>query len=675
MSPASPTGRRLRDSRRNDDETLFDPFWEFILGDEGVEVEKSRKFFSQPSSPERSDSFLEYLFPEEEMTKTSRSSQPKQDQELHASASVAPEWLASDSGKSRKTGFWRRKKSKSVPSSSASWFSEDRNERSTSRDGGRLFRRSKPKSDPFGITSAKNSFDSFIDYYYNSDVSTSEEEVVVVKKQRKKKQPAAPRKFPLSSSKKTKDDSDSYLSSYLSWDANGKKQKSRRFFNKKEKKQTGSGMSSLLPAAATAAIAATGLAATNSKSSSGGTLGRSRASSPASSTRKKREEEMKRPRSERDMSPFEQLVESLDVFGDNVSTSEEEDEEYTSSGSSGEDGSSFESSFASTSFSYATEVTEEDTNYTPTKSLANARSYNQNRALPKTPTGAKNRNSKDVNEVRLKYSPSKKRMTELTRKRALLPPLDNRDEEGEEESSSPSGILAGESVVSRSFESSTQYEDDEETLDERDDSITVSTKETAPPVSDSRPFSEPLSYGLPAVLPKSKSRTMLADTTKEEESVIERSRLILAQNSQSLHVGRVICCSIKDLPPVQQQRAKELGVPVHELSREELEEIFPKVRSISEEVPLSRHRSAVIGNSKSFEKNFPAHLQAIVNQNGPQSLFEYEYEKGTHKVLVYEAFGPSPRDLLRVHISDKPPVLFREGFLDDDKVIVQVEVS
>jgi hypothetical protein len=384
------------------------------------------------------------------------------------------------------------------------------------------------------------------------------------------------------------------------------------------------------------------------------------ATSPSSS--RKQDGQTQRDRSDRDVSPFEQLVDSLDVFGDNVTSSE--DEEYTSSGSSDGDASSFESSYASTSYSYTTEVTDEDTSATPTSVFKSQGAIASSRGITQATMSSKGKSRKDVNEVRLRFSPTKKATSDLVRQSALLPALDQ--QEGEDESIPPSGGLAGESVVSRSFEGSTQIEDD--VSDERDDSVTLSTKETLPP------FGESLSYGLPLVLPKSKSRALSPELTKEDESALERSRMMLAQNSQNLHVGRIVCCSIKDLSPAQQQRARELGVAVHELSPAELEEIFPKVRSISEDLPLSRHRSAVIGNSKSFEKDFPAHLQAIVNQNGPQSLYEYEYEKGTHKVLVYEAFGLDPRDLLRVHISDKPPVLFREGFLDDNKVIVQVEV-
>lgn len=661
MAPSSPTARRRRGGRRNKDGDMLDPFWEYVLGDEeGVEVERSRKYFNQQAAPERSDSFLEYLFPEEGTKK------PKKTQQAASQPWIAPTTTKSSKGK----GFWRRKQqSGSVPSSSASWFSEDRNEKSTSREGGGgLFRKQKPPPDPFGVAAAKNSFDSFIDHYYNSDVETSEEEVVQEKKKPKetpKKKQSAARKFPLSKSKKKKEDSDSYLSSYLSWDGSTKKEQSRRLFRRKEK-ESGSSLSSFFP---TAALSATGLASNNTKSSGGRGLSRSssmkgNATSPSSS--RKQESQTQRDRSDRAISPFDQLVDSLDVFGDNATSSE--DEEFTSSGSSDGEGSSFESSFASTSYSYTTEVTDEDTSATPTSIFKNQGAVASSRgvAAPSEST-PKGKMRKDVNEVRLRFSPTKKPASERTNQRALLPALDQQEEE--DESFSPSGGLAGESVVSRSFEGSTQNEEDDgDASDERDDSLTISTRETLPP------FGESLSYALPPVLPKSKSRAMSPELTKEDDSALERSRMILAQNSQNPHVGRIVCCSIKDLSPAQQQRARELGVAVHELSPAELEEIFPKVRSISEDLPLSRHRSAVIGNSKSFEKDFPAHLQAIVNQNGPQSLYEYEYEKGTHKVLVYETFGPDPRDLLRVHISDKPPVLFREGFLDDNKVIVQVEV-
>jgi len=149
------------------------------------------------------------------------------------------------------------------------------------------------------------------------------------------------------------------------------------------------------------------------------------------------------------------------------------------------------------------------------------------------------------------------------------------------------------------------------------------------------------------------------------------SRYFLPQN----RIGKVACCRLKNLGEDAERFSQETGIPVHELSKEELETLFPKLRSISEDTKLARSRSVVIGNSQSFEKDLPAHLQAIVAQNGPQSLYEYEYEKGSHKVLVYERFGTEPRSLLQIISSDEPPQLTDTGEVDSTKVILQVEVS
>ena len=137
---------------------------------------------------------------------------------------------------------------------------------------------------------------------------------------------------------------------------------------------------------------------------------------------------------------------------------------------------------------------------------------------------------------------------------------------------------------------------------------------------------------------------------------------------------RAVCCSIKNLSPEQLKLARETGLPVHELSQGELATIFPKLRSVANDNKYARPQSLVIGNSLSFERDLPAHVQAVLNDEGPQSLYEYDYESAVQKTLLYEAFGNKPRELLKIHETDGPPAMLELGLLDDSRVLVQVEV-
>ncbi|GKY96067.1 hypothetical protein MPSEU_000566900 [Mayamaea pseudoterrestris] len=133
---------------------------------------------------------------------------------------------------------------------------------------------------------------------------------------------------------------------------------------------------------------------------------------------------------------------------------------------------------------------------------------------------------------------------------------------------------------------------------------------------------------------------------------------------------RVVCCSIKDLDLEQLRLARETGLPIHELSPEELATIFPKLRSVANERSHAHPRSVVIGNSLSFERELPAHFQAVLKREGPQSLYEYEYESGVQKLLLYDSFGNNPRELLKMHVAGGLP---EDGL--NDVVLVQVEAS
>jgi hypothetical protein len=139
---------------------------------------------------------------------------------------------------------------------------------------------------------------------------------------------------------------------------------------------------------------------------------------------------------------------------------------------------------------------------------------------------------------------------------------------------------------------------------------------------------------------------------------------------------RAGCRSIKSLSASDMQLACEIGLPIHELNQEELAAIFPRLRSVVND-ESSRKQSHVIGNANSFERDLPAHVQAVLEQEGPQSLcslYEYEYESPVHKILLFESFGDTPKDLLKLHSSVGQP--HNDAIsLDHDMVLVQVEVS
>jgi hypothetical protein len=140
---------------------------------------------------------------------------------------------------------------------------------------------------------------------------------------------------------------------------------------------------------------------------------------------------------------------------------------------------------------------------------------------------------------------------------------------------------------------------------------------------------------------------------------------------------KLVCCGINNYTQEELNWSRRTGMLIHELNADELAAIFPKLRLVSDKNE-SKSRSEVIGNSNSFEKNFPAHLQlpseALVAGSGPQSLFEYEYECGMHMNVTYAGFGPLPRTLIKVETHKAPPRSYERGCISYNKVLVQIEV-
>jgi len=140
---------------------------------------------------------------------------------------------------------------------------------------------------------------------------------------------------------------------------------------------------------------------------------------------------------------------------------------------------------------------------------------------------------------------------------------------------------------------------------------------------------------------------------------------------------KIVCCSVKNLSDEASVWTMRTGIPIQELSREELSAIFPRLRVVSDDnglLPAVNRASELVGNSQYVETKLPAHLQATVAATGPQSLYEYEYERGRHMNVVYTEFGPNPHSLLQVLVYDKPPERITSGLITYNKVVVQVEV-
>lgn len=148
---------------------------------------------------------------------------------------------------------------------------------------------------------------------------------------------------------------------------------------------------------------------------------------------------------------------------------------------------------------------------------------------------------------------------------------------------------------------------------------------------------------------------------RDEESSTTNSY----SHSRSHWSSRVVCCSVKNLAARELDNERENGLPYKELSREELEEMFPKLRTVVDK------KAEVIGTCNSFEEHIPAHLQTNLAIRGrPQSLYEYEYESGENLFVSYDTFGPDAQNLLKIR-GEEVSQTFCQGTCS---VLLQVEV-
>ncbi len=176
--------------------------------------------------------------------------------------------------------------------------------------------------------------------------------------------------------------------------------------------------------------------------------------------------------------------------------------------------------------------------------------------------------------------------------------------------------------------------------------------------------------GYPVVVqPRNQSRSEAntLDPSIQAESSTER---IVAQcfASAAIRKGatqRGACRSIRNLSELERILSMKAGIPIYQLSRDELIEMFPKLVAVADK------RVEVIGRSSEFQSSIPAHLQASLgNQGEPQLLYEYNYESEEHKFVSYRSFSASP--LASMHVEtrkiDRSPSV---GTID---VLIQVEV-
>jgi hypothetical protein len=128
---------------------------------------------------------------------------------------------------------------------------------------------------------------------------------------------------------------------------------------------------------------------------------------------------------------------------------------------------------------------------------------------------------------------------------------------------------------------------------------------------------------------------------------------------------RGACRSIRNLSESERILSMKAGIPIYQLSRDDLIEMFPKLVAIADK------RVEVIGRSSEFQSSIPAHLQAsLANQGEPQLLYEYNYESEEHKFVSYRAFNASP--LASMHVETRK--IGRSPSVWTVDVLIQVEV-
>ena len=194
--------------------------------------------------------------------------------------------------------------------------------------------------------------------------------------------------------------------------------------------------------------------------------------------------------------------------------------------------------------------------------------------------------------------------------------------------------------------------------------------------------------GSPAPQENEKESEEEKESTEIKSLLVQESRLENSKKDKSFDclltpsLGRQkrgmesrvpICKALRHLSDEDLVRVMESGVPVHELTYEELAEIFPKIRMVADE-KSPEHSSMVLGNSNSFDDSRPALVQVpsktIKPALGLQSLYEYDFTSGKHMSVSYNSCGADPKSSLSVTTHDDPPESNGSTF-----ALIQVEVS
>jgi hypothetical protein len=173
--------------------------------------------------------------------------------------------------------------------------------------------------------------------------------------------------------------------------------------------------------------------------------------------------------------------------------------------------------------------------------------------------------------------------------------------------------------------------------------------------------------------PREKSSSKAKKERKQISSERNVKKKDKARKKKTREQRIQFCKALRSLSDEDIVRVMESGLPVHELTYEELAEIFPKIRMVADE-HVSDQASVVLGNANSFDDSRPAFLQlpskAIKPGLGLQSLYEYDYASGKHMKVVYESCGADPKSSLQIQSYDIPPEVKDVKF-----AIIQVEVS
>ena len=170
------------------------------------------------------------------------------------------------------------------------------------------------------------------------------------------------------------------------------------------------------------------------------------------------------------------------------------------------------------------------------------------------------------------------------------------------------------------------------------------------------------------------SMSLARDVEETNQQKVSHCSFNIPKRSQNrgLDPRLPLCRVLRRLSDDELVRVMESGLPIHELTVEELAEIFPKLRMVADE-RSNDQSSLVLGNTNSFDDSRPALLQvpskALKPAFGLQSLYEYDFTSGKHMSASYDACGNDSIASISVVTHDEPPAISEPNF-----AVIQVEV-